>query len=411
MLTALTKAGQNRRFAAASHTFIASAVCLLVVLLPIARAGAGSGPTFSVSPGQAPNGTAVTLRSVTPCVAPQGSTDWHVVINVAYSTTSDIGSNETLTATVSPSGAWTTTFTPSTFAPNASAAISATCTDTQGDSLLYATANYVATTSGDGYWLANRSSETGASDNIIGFGDGVFATALPFPADEDLVGLAADPTTGDGFWQVSATGGVFTYGDANFYGSAGALTLAKPIVGMAATPDGKGYWLVAADGGVFSFGDAHFYGSTGGLKLNRPIVGMAATPDGGGYWLVAADGGIFSFGDAHFYGSTGAIRLNKAVVAMAATPNGQGYWLVASDGGIFSFGDALFEGSAGTVHLNEPIVGMARTADGKGYWLAAADGGVFTYGDAVFYGSGVKNTFTVPDDFYGIESTPVTVAS
>ncbi len=67
---------------------------------------------------------------------------------------------------------------------------------------------------------------------------------------------------------------------------------------MAPTPDGKGYWLVARDGGIFSFGDAAFYGSTGGLALNQPIVGMAPTPDGKGYWLVAADGGIFSFGDA-----------------------------------------------------------------------------------------------------------------
>ncbi len=52
--------------------------------------------------------------------------------------------------------------------------------------------------------------------------------------------------------------------------------LNKPIVGMASTPDGRGYWLVAADGGMFSFGDAAFFGSTGQLMLNKPIVGMAA---------------------------------------------------------------------------------------------------------------------------------------
>ena len=34
------------------------------------------------------------------------------------------------------------------------------------------------------------------------------------------------------------------------------------------------------DGGVFTYGNAAFYGSTGGLPLNAPIVGMAATPDG-----------------------------------------------------------------------------------------------------------------------------------
>ncbi len=67
---------------------------------------------------------------------------------------------------------------------------------------------------------------------------------------------------------------------------------------MAATPDGGGTWLVGSDGGVFSYGDARFSGSAGSLDLNAPVVGMAATPDGGGYWLVAADGGIFSYGDA-----------------------------------------------------------------------------------------------------------------
>ena len=217
---------------------------------------------------------------------------------------------------------------------------------------------------------------------------------------------------------------------------------------MAATPDGGGYWLVASDGGVFTFGDAGFYGSTGAIHLNRPIVGMAATPDGGGYWLVASDGGIFTFGDARVLRldrraspSTGRssawpppptaaatgwwpptaasspsatpastarparIRLNqpgrrhgrhprrRRLLAgglrrrhlhlrrrpassarpapsgstgrssgMAATPDGGGYWLVASDGGIFTFGDAAFDGSTGGLALRRPVVGMARAA-------------------------------------------------
>ena len=40
-----------------------------------------------------------------------------------------------------------------------------------------------------------------------------------------------------------------------------AARLNQPVVGIAATPDGGAYWLVAADGGVFSYGDANFYGS------------------------------------------------------------------------------------------------------------------------------------------------------
>ena len=78
---------------------------------------------------------------------------------------------------------------------------------------------------------------------------------------------------------------------------------------MATTPSGGGYWEVASDGGIFTFGDASFFGSIGANALNRPVVAMAATPTGAGYWLVASDGGIFAFGDASFFGSTGAITL------------------------------------------------------------------------------------------------------
>jgi hypothetical protein len=85
--------------------------------------------------------------------------------------------------------------------------------------------------------------------------------------------------------------------------ASGAVIVNAPPVGIAATPDGKGYWEVASDGGVFSFGDAGFYGSMGGQHLNAPVVGIAATPDGKGYWEVASDGGVFSFGDGHYDGS------------------------------------------------------------------------------------------------------------
>jgi hypothetical protein len=76
---------------------------------------------------------------------------------------------------------------------------------------------------------------------------------------------------------VASDGGIFTFGNAGFYGSEGGMALNKPVVGMATTPDGKGYWLVGSDGGVFTFGGATFYGSMGGMALNAPVVGMAAT--------------------------------------------------------------------------------------------------------------------------------------
>jgi hypothetical protein len=216
------------------------------------------------------------------------------------------------------------------------------------------------------------------------------------------VGIARTPD-GKGYWLAASDGGVFSFGDAQFYGSMGGKPLNAPIVGMAATSDGRGYWLVASDGGVFSFGDAVFHGSMGGKRLNAPIVGMAANPATGGYDLVAADGGVFAF-DSPFHGSMGGKPLNAPVVSIATSPDGDGYWLAASDGGVFSFGDAVFHGSMGGKALNAPVAGIARTPDGNGYWLAAGDGGVFSFGDAAFHGSMAGKPLNGP--VVGIARTP-----
>ena len=55
--------------------------------------------------------------------------------------------------------------------------------------------------------------------------------------------------------------------------------LTSPIVGMAATPKGNGYILLGADGGIFTFGDAKFYGSTGGMRLNARVLDLAMTAE------------------------------------------------------------------------------------------------------------------------------------
>lgn len=184
-------------------------------------------------------------------------------------------------------------------------------------------------------------------------------------------------------WAVAPNGKIYTSNDfttaptANNYGDASNLPLNKPIVGMSPTSTGKGYWLVASDGGIFCYGDAQFFGSTGNIKLNKPIVGMSVTPSGRGYWLVATDGGIFSFGDAKFYGSTGNLVLNKPVMGMTSTPSGRGYWMVASDGGVFTFGDATFKGSTGGLSPAPQIAGMLP--HGTGYTLVGNDGSLYSF--------------------------------
>ena len=159
-----------------------------------------------------------------------------------------------------------------------------------------------------------------AGGGVLGFGAPQVAPPLTAPLNSVMVAMAPNPVApanNEGYWLASADGGVYTQGNAGYYGSLGALHLQGPVVAMAATPDGGGYWLVALDGGVFALGDAQFFGSMGGTPLNQPIVGMASTPDGRGYWLVASDGGVFAFGDAQFYGSTGAIHLNQPIVGIA----------------------------------------------------------------------------------------------
>ncbi len=235
--------------------------------------------------------------------------------------------------------------------------------------------------SGSGYWLV------GADGGVFSYGNaGFYGSASSLTLGGCIVGMAATPD-GHGYWLVGSDGGVLSYGDAGFFGSMGGKSLNAPVVGIAPTPNGQGYWLVAADGGVFSFGNAGFFGSMGGKTLNAPVVGMAATPTGQGYWLVAADGGVFAFGNAGFFGSMGGNSLNAPVVGIASTPNGQGYWLAASDGGVFSFGSAQFYGSMGGKTLNAPVQGITAAPDGQGYWLVAKDGGVFSFGSAAFLGS------------------------
>ncbi len=243
-----------------------------------------------------------------------------------------------------------------------------------------------------GIWMSRMAASTTLSGNRISVTPGGVPVYIA-------------PAPGGGSWSFGSDGGVFTFGQASFWGSTGAITLNQPVVGMAATPDSSGYWLVAKDGGIFAFGSANYYGSLPGLHIGvTNIVGIASTADGGGYWLVGSDGGVYAFGDATFHGSTGAIVLNQPVVGMAATPDSAGYWLVARDGGIFAFGDAKFHGSTGGLPLNQPVVGMAATSDGEGYWLVAKDGGIFAFGDAKFHGS--TGGFTLNQPVVGTQATP-----
>ena len=190
-----------------------------------------------------------------------------------------------------------------------------------------------------------------------------------------------------GYWLVTADGGVFTYGDAPYYGGANNPPLRQLVVDAVPTPSGNGYWMVTSDGAVFTFGDARYLGGANGFRLRNEAVGIAATPTGNGYWITTADGGVFSFGDARFYGGANNPPLSQLVVGIAGHPSGNGYWLVTADGAVFAYGAARYYGGVNGLPIGSRVAGMARTASGNGYWIAAENGGVFAFGDAPFHGS------------------------
>ena len=172
----------------------------------------------------------------------------------------------------------------------------------------------------------------------------------------------------------------------------GGIPLQRPVVGIVPTADRNGYWLDASDGGVFSFGDTQFYGSIPGLglnpagsgkpnSLNAPIVGMVPSRDQGGYFMVASDGGVFAFGDAKFAGSCPGIGgCSGAAVAVMPDSSGNGYWLVTTTGHVYTFGDATNFGGPGP--QSSPITSAVATPMATATTSSTLTGQVFAYGDA-----------------------------
>jgi hypothetical protein len=210
------------------------------------------------------------------------------------------------------------------------------------------------TPDGGGYWLVAR------DGGIFTFGDAQFYGSVPQVAStlNGIVGMVVDRATG-GYWIINSDGTIFNFnapqdGTLPFFGFH-----VHNIVGGAATSDGHGLYLVGSDGQVYTMlGSATHQGSLVGHQLNAPIIGMAIDPTTNGYWLVGADGGVFSF-NAPFLGSTGNLQLNHPVTGMSVTSDGGGYWFAVADGRVYSFGDALYAGSAASFGLNKAVIGMA----------------------------------------------------
>ena len=85
-----------------------------------------------------------------------------------------------------------------------------------------------------------------------------------------------------------------------FYGRGRLLSrrLPQPAGGGGGRRREAGVLGVASDGGIFSYGEAKFYGSTGANLPESADGGHGAHLRRRGVLVVASDGGIFTFGDA-----------------------------------------------------------------------------------------------------------------
>ena len=222
-----------------------------------------------------------------------------------------------------------------------------------------------------------------------------------------------------GYWRVSSSGLVTSFGTAANFGS---IHDSKLILGLVPTADGQGYWLADEAGRVYAFGDAPHYSQ----KLHAPepsvYVSFNVTPDGQGYWLTTSKGLVVPFGDATDYPIRSNSTQRGTVIAMAPTSDGRGYWLLSKRGGVTAYGDAHFFGDEttqivspvvsvgsgftgggevqsvnGTLqgvgyspvinwagsHRTQPhVVSLVPTPDGGGYWITNSWGQLISFGDA-----------------------------
>jgi len=211
--------------------------------------------------------------------------------------------------------------------------------------------------------------------------------------NKPVVGMAAVPgQTATGWWP--RTGECSRTGGAGFYGSNRVSHPQRTGRGHGGHPTQRVLGWSRPDGGIFSYGDAPFYGSAATVPgRHRRDGGLTRRPRllGGEH-----DGRIFNYGDAALrrytsaapqrphcghhprpgdrrhcsWAPTGRLRLRSALLRLDGSihlkpawwrcsppATGTAYWFVACDGGVFSYGDAPFRGSM-AAPLNRPMVGM-----------------------------------------------------
>ncbi|HEX6348401.1 MAG TPA: hypothetical protein VF160_03305 [Candidatus Dormibacteraeota bacterium] len=215
----------------------------------------------------------------------------------------------------------------------------------------------------------------------------------PDSAQARQPGPAAPPPAG-GYNILTGFGGIYSFGNAGYYGNLIDRGYPGPAIGLAETPDGLGYDILNTAGAIYTFGDAQYHGNLLDHGYPSPAVAIAVTPSGGGYAILNSSGALYTFGDAPYFGNLLDHGFPGPAVSFAYTPSGRGYSILTASGAIYSFGDAVYYGNLLDHGYPGPATGLAPSP--HGYAILTQAGAIYTFGDAYYRGNLLDHGYPGP---------------
>ncbi|GAC1327473.1 MAG: hypothetical protein NVSMB17_01520 [Candidatus Dormibacteria bacterium] len=243
------------------------------------------------------------------------------------------------------------------------------------------------------YDLVNNRGIRGAGIWALGYDHGSTDLWAPIRTKfQCAVGPAGPP----GYSILNQGGGIYSFGDATYYGNLIDHGYPGPAVGLGETPDGHGYNILTTSGAIYSFGNANYYGNLLDHGYPGPATALSFTPAGGGYAILTRGGGIYTFGDARYYGNLIDHGYPGSAIGFAYTASGNGYWILTTSGALYSFGDAGYYGNLIDHAYPGVAASIAAARDGKGYGILTTTGALYTFGSQPYLGNLLDHCYPGP---------------
>ena len=215
-------------------------------------------------------------------------------------------------------------------------------------------------------------------------------------------GCATGPAGPPGYNILTDAGGLYSFGDARYYGNLLDHGFPGPAVGLAETANGSGYNILTGSGALYSFGNAEYFGNLLDHGYPGPASAIASTPSGSGYSILTAAGGLYTFGNAPYFGNLLDRGYPGHAAGLAFTPTGGGYWILTREGAIYSFGDAGYYGNL--LDHGYPGVAASLVASSRGYGILTTSGALYTFGNQPYLGNLLDHCY--PGPATAISNTP-----